>query len=517
IRPLSFENDVDDVRPRAYVLAAEENTIVRNSGDGGSAVEEDARYVFDRVYGESSTTLQLYDEVIADIVESVGRQGRNGTVFTYGQTSTGKTHTMHGILMAAGRDLFGMTMDDGKDKAPVAPFRSLTSVRISCMELYNEELRDLLCRATDATSSLPIQEDGRGGVQIPGLTERTVLDINELMDVVRIAEGNRTVGSTAMNERSSRSHTIYKIMYERREAMTAGVRSFDESAQGCASKEDKENDSTCDGGKSSRTSSQKVLTTVSNLNLVDLAGSESVRVTGATGERQKEGGKINQSLLTLSRVLLKLGKKDGGHVNYRDSKLTRILKPSLSGNARMGCICCISPDVKYVEESKSTLDFATRTMLVTTNAKSNIQVEYKDGLVEEFEREIERIKMETAKSEESRLRMEKALLENADEIVCLKANIELSIGRAESMERENKRIMMQLEELNLSSEKDRDGLLKEICDLKARNHELERTLIECESEKKMMMKHQEVDRGSFAQEPKQMKAEQTLMEEEANI
>jgi len=137
--------------------------------------------------------------------------------------------------------------------------------------------------------------------------------------------------------------------------------------------------------------------------------------------------------------------------------------------------------------------------------------------VEEFEREIERIKMETAKSEESRLRMEKALLENADEIVCLKANIELSIGRAASMERENKRIMMQLEELNLSSEKDRDGLLKEICDLKARNHELERTLIECESEKKMMMKHQEVDRGSFAQELKQMKAEQKMMAEKANI
>jgi hypothetical protein len=137
--------------------------------------------------------------------------------------------------------------------------------------------------------------------------------------------------------------------------------------------------------------------------------------------------------------------------------------------------------------------------------------------VEEFEREIERIKMESAKSEESRLRMEKALLENADEIVCLKANIELSTGRAASMERENKRIMMQLEELNLNSEKDRDGLLKEICDLKARNHELEKTLIECASEKKMMMKHQEVDRGSFAQELKQMKVEQTLMAEKANI
>lgn len=88
------------------------------------------------------------------------------------------------------------------------------------------------------------------------------------------------------------------------------------------------------------------------------------------------------SLLTLSRVLSKLGKKDRGHINYRDSKLTRILKPSLSGNARMGCICCISADVQYSEESKSTLDFASRTMLVTTNAKSNQTVEYDDVLVE---------------------------------------------------------------------------------------------------------------------------------------
>ena len=108
-------------------------------------------------------------------------------------------------------------------------------------------------------------------------------------------------------------------------------------------------------------------------------------------------------------------------------------------------------------------------------------MEYDDGLVEEFEREIERIKMETAKSEESRLRTEKALLETGDEIVCLKANIELALGRATSMERENKGIMTQLVDLTISNQKDRDGLLREICDLKTRNHELESTLIERES------------------------------------
>ncbi|KAL3808448.1 hypothetical protein ACHAXA_002553 [Cyclostephanos tholiformis] len=533
IRPMSIAtSDVDDddddaatAQPRAYALSADGNAIVRNfptDGRGGGSTSEDETSrlcVYDRVYGENSTTLQLYEEMVADIVESVVRQGRNGTVFTYGQTSTGKTHTMHGILMAVGRDLFGMMMDDTRGGGIPSSFspphrKSLTTVRISCMELYNEELRDLLVccggggttTAYATTTSLPIQEDRRGNVQIPGLIERIVNDIDELMDAVRTAEGNRTVGSTAMNERSSRSHTIFGITYERREAMKAEVmHSLDGSGQGGSSssseeeEEDKENNRM---SKSVTTSSRKVITTASSLYLVDLAGSESVRVSGATGQRQKEGGKINQSLLTLSRVLSKLGKRDGGHINYRDSKLTRILKPSLSGNARMGCICCISPDFKYLEESKSTLDFATRTMLVRTNAKSNTKVEYDDGLVKEFEREIERIKRETARSDERRLQMEKALQESEDEIVCLKANIELALGRAESMEREKTRLEVHLK--------------KEICDLKKHNNELERTLIEYVSEKHILMKRQEDDRESYLRELKQMEVEQTLMAEKKN-
>jgi centromeric protein E len=375
------------------------------------------------------------------------------------------------------------------------------------MELYNEEVRDLLIDDSNATQSLPIQEDRRGNVQIPGLIERIVFNIEELMNVVHIAEGNRTIGSTAMNERSSRSHTIFRITYEKREVMVAGLLSHDDDV---SSKEGKENDISGGNGTSnnSRTanSSQKVITTVSNLNLVDLAGSESVRVTGATGDRQKEGGKINQSLLTLSTVLSKLGKKDGGHINYRDSKLTRILKPSLSGNARMGCICCISPDVKYIEESKSTLDFATRTMLVTTNAKSNMKVDYDDSLVKEFEMEIERIKNETAKSEASRLQME-------DEIVCLKANLELAIGKATRVKRENNELATRLEELQASNENDRNNLLKEICMLKSRNHELETKLFDSESEKSILAKRQEDDCKSTIQKQKQIESLQFTMEE----
>jgi len=274
IRPLLEKDD----EPRSFLLGPAENTIVRNGSDANA-------YQFNHVYGETSSTQQLYDDMVSDIVESVGCQGRNGTVFTYGQTSTGKTYTMHGLLMAAGKDLFGMIQggDAGFQEHDLTP-TSLTSVRISCMELYNEELRDLLCTST---SSLSIQEDRRGNVLIPNLSERTVGNIQELMGVIQIAEDHRTVGSTAMNEKSSRSHTIFRITYVKKEATSVG-NSGDESDE-----EDKENDGMCIS-KSSQTSSQKVVTTVSTLNLVDLAGSESVRVTGAKGERQKEGGKINQ-------------------------------------------------------------------------------------------------------------------------------------------------------------------------------------------------------------------------------
>ena len=262
---------------------------------------------------------------------------KNTSLLSFAPMKTGKTHTMHGILMSAGKDLFGRnttttttatatttTRGGGDDTTIRPPPRStMITVRISCMELYNEELRDLLCCITSSSSSsssssLPIQEDGRGNVKIPGLTERTVRNADELMEVVRITESNRTVGSTAMNERSSRGHTIFRITYERREAADAdaaagwlpgvgggggGDASVEEEGGG---DEDKENDDArCDyhlrkgggGGSTCRTrarSGRKVITTVSSLNLVDLAGSESVRVTGATGERQKEGGKINQ-------------------------------------------------------------------------------------------------------------------------------------------------------------------------------------------------------------------------------
>lgn len=147
---------------------------------------------------------------------------------------------------------------------------------------------------------------------------------------------------------------------------------------------------------------------------------------------------------------------------------------------------------------------------------SNTKVDYDDGLVKEFEMEIERIKVETAKSDERRLQMEKALQETEDEIICLKAKVELAVGRAESMERENTRIAMQLEEQSISNEKYRDDLMKEMCDLKTQHRELVSSLMKSESEKRTLMNRQEDEHESFLRELRQLEAEQMLMAEKKN-
>lgn len=129
---------------------------------------------------------------------------------------------------------------------------------------------------------------------------------------------------------------------------------------------------------------------VATLNLVDLAGSESVKHTGAVGQRAKEGGKINQSLLSLSRVIVALA-TPGQHVGYRDSKLTRLLQPSLSGNAKMSIVCCITPADRYLEETRSTLQFASRAKLVETHATVN-EVLDDSAVIRRLKKEVDDLK-----------------------------------------------------------------------------------------------------------------------------
>eukprot|EP00814_Leptocylindrus_danicus_P006856 CAMPEP_0116014920 /NCGR_PEP_ID=MMETSP0321-20121206/6536_1 /TAXON_ID=163516 /ORGANISM="Leptocylindrus danicus var. danicus, Strain B650" /LENGTH=842 /DNA_ID=CAMNT_0003484607 /DNA_START=53 /DNA_END=2578 /DNA_ORIENTATION=- len=341
---------------RVWRVLPKYNSITQTT-DSGKPLPERINgrtfFTFDKTFVESTTTAEVYNNVAKGIVQSV-MGGLNGTIFAYGQTSSGKTYTMQGggsedirtkgVVHMTARDIF----------QHIAAAESEAFI-----EIYNEEVRDLLV-SSKSDRVLQIREDPRRGVFVDA-NETIVTNYESLLDALFAGEKNRQVASTGMNERSSRSHTIFRITVESR------IR----KEKQC---NDTENDDEDDGsvvslGGPNKDEDGAVL--VATLNLVDLAGSESVRHTGATGKTQKEGGKINQSLLTLSRVIAGLGNSNGGHINFRDSKLTRLLQPSLSGNARMAVVCCATPSDLYLEETRSTLQFAARAKLVKTNAQVN--------------------------------------------------------------------------------------------------------------------------------------------------
>jgi len=318
---------------------------------GGGGNSSSVLFTFDRTFGEDATTEDVYNSVAKGIVNGVV-SGINGTIFAYGQTSSGKTFTMQGsqedneidgnpsrdgIIQMAARDIFAHVSSNHHD-----PHREYL-VRISFLEIYNEQVRDLLSKNNEG-ESLAVREDPKQGVVV-NCTEVVVTDLASLLNVLRDGEKHRQVASTNMNETSSRSHTIFRVTIESREVV------------------EKDDDDSCDDEGGS------VL--ISTLNLVDLAGSESVKHTGATGQRQREGGMINQSLLSLSQVINTLASSKKQFVNYRDSKLTRLLQPSLSGNALMSIICCVTPSRHHIEETKSTLKFAARAKLVKVKAQKN--------------------------------------------------------------------------------------------------------------------------------------------------
>ena len=284
MRPLN--NKEADGR-RVWRVLQKFNSITQTTPDGKPLPDRangKTFFTFDKTFGEDSTTTQVYNDVVHGIVSSAV-SGLNGTIFAYGQTSSGKTFTMlggglkqpgvHGIVQMAATDIFSQIQAN-----PTRVFL----LRVSFIEIYNEEVRDLLVSGAQGTGAvLAIREDPRHGVFV-NANESVVTDLETLASILYAGEKNRSVGSTAMNERSSRSHTIFRITLESRKRKETTDDDDDES--------DSE-DETTSFKRSSRDDDDEAVR-VSTLNLVDLAGSESVRHTGATGERQKEGGKINQ-------------------------------------------------------------------------------------------------------------------------------------------------------------------------------------------------------------------------------
>ncbi|XP_060951105.1 kinesin-like protein KIF22 [Limanda limanda] len=285
---------------------------------------ETVKYHFDAFHGEQTTQQQVFISSVKPVLP-YALNGQNASVFAYGPTGAGKTHTMlgssgqPGMIPRAVRELFNLVKakdeDEGWDY----------SIGMSYLEIYNEKVLDLL---SPGSHDLPIREDKDKNILIPGLTHTTISSFSEFDKLFMPATLNRTTASTKLNERSSRSHAILLIKVVRTQ------RAFPNRQQ------------------------------TGKLYLVDLAGSEDNRRTGNQGIRLKESGAINLSLFTLSKVVDSLNSGTAVRVPYRDSKLTRLLQDSLGGSAHSVMITNIAPEYKYYFDTFSALNFAAKSKLI---------------------------------------------------------------------------------------------------------------------------------------------------------
>ena len=312
-------------------------------------------FQFDFVYPMDSTQRQVYDEVAFPIVDSIF-QGYNGTVFAYGQTGCGKTFTMmgvvndpnlRGVIPNAFEHIFGFIQSEGTSK------RFL--VRCSFVEIYNEEVRDLL---TKNDKALDVREDPKKGTFVKDLSYVTLSNTKDISKCLDRGNANRHVGATSMNDQSSRSHSLFTVYLEIEEGD--------------------------DRNKKIRTG---------KLNLVDLAGSERVGKTNATGKTFDEGKKINLSLTALGSVIDALS-SNRKHIPYKDSKLTRLLSDSLGGNTKTVMFANVSPASFNYDETVGTLRYASRAKLIKNAPKVN--EDPKDALLRQYEEEIKMLKAQLA-------------------------------------------------------------------------------------------------------------------------
>lgn len=379
----------------------------------------DSFFTFDHIYDTHSTTRSLYEQSVKSIIVSRVAQGYNGTVFAYGQTGSGKSYTMlgdgvrgkaEGIVTLAVYDLFAELENEQRRKPHVS-----VEVFVSELEIYNEQLRDLLVEPGTVAPALSIRENDYG-VYVHNAIKRKVHSAEECVRLIHRQAESRVSASTAMNERSSRSHCVIRVVVEKTITLFVPPAEDDATATtaGMATDQEDDDDDTGDdvesltsvgtspvssspegggggGGGGSRRKPQ-VKKILSTLNLVDLAGSERVSKTGATGLRMIEGGHINKSLTILTTVINRLTEPGTNNfVPYRDSRLTHLLKTAIGGNSFTSVFCCITPAVENVDESRSTLQFASRAKRIKNSVVVNELADPKLK-IRELEIEVRRLR-----------------------------------------------------------------------------------------------------------------------------
>ncbi|KAM4616786.1 kinesin-like protein KIF27 [Polymixia lowei] len=354
-------------------------------------VSTDRVFSFNHAFGPTASQDEVYESCVQPLVESVV-EGHNATVFAYGQTGSGKTYTLGGgheecgIVSRVAQDVFLLL---GKKRQMSGCGEA--EVRVSYMELYMEELRDLLELHTNH-KELHIREDDRGNTVVVGAKETVVASAEELLTILEAGNALRHTGTTGMNERSSRSHAILTLQLTQR--------CHDNSSSSC-------------------------LVSSSKLHLVDLAGLEHAGKTGNTGTRLKESVHINTGLLALGNVIRALSDPrrnrrghsgNNTHVPYRDAKITRLLRDSLGGTAHTLMVACVSPSHHSVAETLSALQFACRVRHVrnhpgTTSSRTEMKFcptawDPSEARLEELEYEVQTLK-EVLKEKEQEMERER--------------------------------------------------------------------------------------------------------------
>ncbi|TRY62448.1 hypothetical protein DNTS_035802 [Danionella cerebrum] len=309
-------------------------------GEPQVIVGNDKAFTFDYVFDPTTEQEEVFNTAVSPLLSGLFK-GYHATVLAYGQTGSGKTFSMGGTYTS---------QQENEPNVGVIPrvihqiFNEKTKrtdsefmLAVSYLEIYNEEILDLLCCSKEKPV-ISIREDPKDGIKIVGLTERSVNSAQDMVGCLELGNSARTVGSTAMNAASSRSHAIFTISLEQRR-----------------------------GG-------DKTDVMLSKLHLVDLAGSERQKKTKAEGDRLKEGISINRGLLSLGNVISALGdeSKKATFVPYRDSKLTRLLQDSLGGNSHTLMIACVSPADSNIEETINTLRYADRARKIKNKPVLNV-------------------------------------------------------------------------------------------------------------------------------------------------
>ncbi|KAI5713032.1 hypothetical protein M8J75_013166 [Diaphorina citri] len=419
---------------------------------------------FDRVFSQESKQVDVYKYVVNPLIDEV-LSGYNCTVFAYGQTGTGKTFTMEGeksndpSISWQDDPLSGIVpraMNHLFDELRLLGDAEFT-VRVSFLEIYNEELIDLLSPTDDITKLRLFEDSARkGSVIIQGLEEKAVHNKDEVYKILEKGSQKRQTAATLMNAHSSRSHTIFTI--------TIHIK-----------------DNSLDGEELLRTG---------KLNLVDLAGSENIGRSGAQDKRAREAGNINQSLLTLGRCITALVEKTP-HIPYRESKLTRLLQDSLGGRTKTSIIATVSPAQLNMEETLSTLDYAHRAKNITNRPEINQKMS-KKALLREYTEEIEKLRRDLQAAREKNGVFLAA--ENYDQMVneleYLRSELSTKINNIKAMIEQKETLEKVMEDLKISTTQEIEEKSKQLEDAKEK-------ILDVEYEKKeqefIINKHKETE------------------------